>query len=58
MNIEVERSSAVIYQFPIRRRTEANVRTHLEAMPACEVAVVDGWYHAEAIRESEPTRHS
>ncbi|WP_082490584.1 DUF2735 domain-containing protein [Aureimonas sp. Leaf454] len=58
MNTEIERPSAVIYQFPIRRRVRADQRSQLDAMPACEVAVIDGWYHADAIREAEPTRHS
>ena len=54
MNTEIERTSAVIYQFPLRGRAAA-ARAEAEVAP---VVVVDGWYHAEAVRESEPARHS
>jgi hypothetical protein len=58
MNTQIERPSAVIYQFPVGRRVTPDARSSLEAAPAYEVAVIDGWYHADAIRETEPTRHS
>lgn len=58
MKTEIQRPSAVIYQFPIRSRAEAAARAALDTVPAYEAAVIDGWYHAEAIRETEPVRHS
>ncbi|WP_162246013.1 MULTISPECIES: DUF2735 domain-containing protein [unclassified Aureimonas] len=58
MNTSIERPSAVIYQFPVRRRAETGARTGVEMKPVYEVAVIDGWYHADAIRESDPVRHS
>lgn len=58
MNTEFERPSATIVQFPLRHRAEAAARAVREAKPVYEVAVIDGWYHADAIRETEPVRHS
>lgn len=58
MNSEIERPSAVIYQFPVRRRAEMSSHTGFEIVPNHDVAVIDGWYHADAIREADPVRHS
>jgi hypothetical protein len=58
MNTIIERPTAVIYQFPVRRRVAGDQRMAMDALSSSEVAVIDGWYHADAIREAEPTRHS
>jgi len=59
------RGSAKIYQFPVRGRMtagepreKAKSAADLALQRACEAACDSGWYHEDAIRESEPARKS
>lgn len=60
MDTIVNRGSATIYQFPVRKRA-AGRRSGFESDspdPAsiCAAAVDSGWYHDDAIRDEQKAR--
>ncbi|WP_041801525.1 DUF2735 domain-containing protein [Rhodopseudomonas palustris] len=52
----IERTSAKIYQFPLRERIVANARGETAPMVATRPPRATGgaWYHDAAIQESNP----
>jgi len=51
MDRTLNQTTATIYQFPLRGRFATP--THDALMPSKDVALVDCWYHDEAVREDK-----
>ncbi|MFN7024930.1 MAG: DUF2735 domain-containing protein [Pseudorhizobium sp.] len=57
MTPDVERVSATIYQFPLKRINSRERRT-TDPKDYCTAALESCWYHDEAVRqEQKPPRH-
>jgi hypothetical protein len=55
MSAQNERTSAKIYQFPVRGRfAKPNGFTQDNALPT--VSIGDAWYHDEAMKEEQKAR--
>ncbi len=61
MNTSLNQRSAEIYEFPARGREALGDRRPGDTKAACDqkqdrvIEAASGWYHAEAIRESQPS---
>jgi hypothetical protein len=59
MDTTVNRSSATIYQFPVRERPLLRRRSETDSQsPAriCAAAIDSGWYHDDAIHDERKAR--
>jgi hypothetical protein len=63
MTTEIERRSAIIYEFPRKARTPSMVAVEankpiarLTPVLAARTTFSSGWYHEAAIEEAEPSR--
>jgi len=55
MSAQNERTSAKIYQFPVRGRfTNPNGFAQDNALPTASIG--DGWYHDEAMKEEQKAK--
>ncbi len=49
----LNQATATIYQFPVRGRFAAPVHDEFAQVRASDIALVDCWYHDEAVREEK-----
>ncbi|MDP2408661.1 MAG: DUF2735 domain-containing protein [Pseudolabrys sp.] len=47
----LNQATATIYQFPMRGRFAATVHDEFAQVRESDIALVDCWYHDEAVRE-------
>ena len=53
MDRSLTQATATIYQFPVRGRFAATVHDEFAQVRDSDIALVDCWYHDEAVREEK-----